>query len=81
MLPVTMDYSVSSFSWSARHAVHAGRRKETIQLFVGYKGLTDNARTPPFWGRYYVPDTLPERTGLYEDWGTAKWRTQQAATK
>ena len=50
-------------------------------LLAGYKGLQENARTTPGWGRYYLPDTLDWLTQLYEAWEkpeeAKKWRAER----
>ncbi len=53
-------------------------------MLAGYKGLKDSAGTTPFWGKYYLPDTLQWLIELYEGWDrpaeAAKWRAEQQAS-
>jgi tetratricopeptide (TPR) repeat protein len=51
-------------------------------LLAGYKGLRANAAATPFWGKYYLPDTLEWLTQLYEATNkpdeAKKWQTERA---
>jgi tetratricopeptide (TPR) repeat protein len=51
-------------------------------LLAGYKGLKAKGAATPFWGKYYLPDTLEWLTQLYEATNkpdeAKKWRDERA---